>query len=470
MHSRWRHCSLLILGGAALFSAALVAQAPLRRILSFSRAGTAYSAKVLCSGVLMAGMEADKIRREDLARGAQLIQTRIDRARQKVEASALLGLVKGEAIRQGNRGCSQQIADQELTMLPPLPRPVGRDPSGTAQPWPISPDASATPPRLNKTALEKALDQAFAETNKEQPKRTRAVVVVQSGWVVAERYGEGIRPDMPLIGWSMSKSLTHALIGLAIRDGWMNLNDRPAISAWSQPGDDRQRIGVDHLLRMNSGLAFDETTGELESDLVRMITQEADTGQFAASKPLVGRTGQDWAYASGSSNILSKALRTAMEDDQRYWRFPRQALFEPLGMHSAVLETDPSGTFVGSSLAWASARDWAKFGLLYLNQGRWNGTQLLPKDWVDHARSPSRGSKGRYGAHWWINRRLRKADWPRDSYSAEGYEGQLILIAPSSDAVIVRLGQTPEKAGFDSNAFGARVLKALASGSSRNQF
>ena len=182
---------------------------------------------------------------------------------------------------------------------------------------------------------------------------------------------------------------------------------------------------------------------------------------FATSKSLSKKPGKKWNYSSGTTNILSRILRHAIDDDQHYWSFPSRALFGPLGMTTAVLESDNSGTLVGSSLAWASGRDWARFGQLYLDQGSWNGKQLLPANWVQQARTASRGSKQAYGAHWWLSRRKSRPDLPKDSFSAEGYQGQLLLVAPSQRAVIVRLGQTPKKPGFDANAFGADVLSAL---------
>ena len=214
--------------------------------------------------------------------------------------------------------------------------------------------------------------------------------------MIAERYSKGIQPDMPLIGWSMSKSITHALIGRAIHEGLLDPDKPPRVTEWSTPQDPRQKISLDQLLRMNSGLAFEESTGALNSDLVRMLTQEADMAGFAASKSLSKNPGKKWNYSSGTTNILSRILRHAIDDDQRYWSFPSQALFGPLGMTTAVLESDNSGTLVGSSLAWASGRDWARFGQLYLDQGSWNGKQLLPANWVQQARTASRGSKQAY--------------------------------------------------------------------------
>ena len=259
----------------------------------------------------------------------------------------------------------------------------------------------------------------------------------------------------------MTKSLTHALIGIAVGNGHLRLHEPLSLPEWQNINDDRRKITLDHLLRMNSGLRFDERTEGLDSDLVQMITQEANTGTFASKQPMIGRMGLDWSYSSGTTNILSRRLRLALNNDHDYWSYPYEALFKPIGMSSALVETDASGNFVASSLGWASARDWARLGLLYLNEGVWDGRQVLPKGWSQHARTPSKGSKKRYGAHWWLSSKRRRPDLPRDSYSAEGYEGQLILVVPSSKTVIVRLGQTPDRSSFNPNQFGALMLSAL---------
>ena len=462
MPRKVRRIGSCLLIGAGLTGLCALATPALNSFLSFTRAGTAFNAKVLCSGVLMAGMQADQLRREDLALGSSLIRTRIDAIGGSVDTSALFGLVRARAVRQGELGCSQFIRGQAMTKLPPRSRPESLAPARrTTTPWKLAPDAPALPPAIKRTTLKRVLDEAFSEPNPETPRRTRAVVVVQNGWVVAERYGTGIEPDMPLIGWSMTKSLTHALMGLAVRDGLLTLNRPVPVPEWSHHSDNRSSISLDDLLRMRSGLVFSEKTDGFDSDLVRMITQVADTGAFAADKPLEEAPGQRWSYASGTTNILSRGLRFAIGDDLHYWRYPYQYLFGPLGMHTAVMETDASGTFVGSSLGWASARDWARFGILYLDLGRWNGQQILPERWVRHATRTTGGSSRSYGAHWWINKGKRRPDWPKTSFSAEGFQGQLVLIAPSHNAVVVRLGQTPEKGGFNANRFGSSVLSAL---------
>ena len=188
-----------------------------------------------------------------------------------------------------------------------------------------------------------------------------------------------------------------------MQKGELRLSAPLLLPEWRKDNDARQRITVDHLLRMNSGLAFDERTRSLNSDLVKMLTQEANTGRYASKKPLTGTTGRDWSYSSGTTNILSRGLRLAINNDPDYWSYPYDALFKPLGMSSAYLETDSSRNFVASSLGWASARDWARFGLLYLKKGKWNGKQILPKSWIQHAITPSKGSKKGYGAHWWLS-------------------------------------------------------------------
>ena len=457
--NQWRY--VLIPSAAVAFSVVAGLEPPLRQLITFAKAGTNFSAKQLCSGVLMAQMDPERMLSEDLAAGKGLIQTKIDPTGGRVEASALLGLIRAEAVQNGEQGCSASFNGHPTPQRPKQEVQISRDPRPSDEPWPLIATATAEPPEINSKAMKRALDRAFREDDPHTPKRTRAVVVVQDGWVIAERYAEGIRADMPLIGWSMSKSITHALIGRAIQEGLLDPNLPPNVPEWSDPQDPRQRISLNQLLRMNSGLAFEESTGALNSDLVRMLTQEADMAGFAASKPLVQQPGKRWNYSSGTTNILSRILRDAIDDDQRYWSFPSRALFAPLGMTSAVLESDSSGTLVGSSLVWASGRDWARFGQLYLDQGSWNGAQLIPLDWVEQARTASRGSKGGYGAHWWLSRRKSRRDLPKDSFSAEGYQGQLLLVAPSQRTVVVRLGQTPKKPGFDANAFGAEVLSAL---------
>ena len=344
--------SVVVLGTAAALTLPLA-----HKTFNLARAGTAYSAKILCSGVLMAGMDANRLKREDLALAQGLIQTQIDVNRGVVHAWAFLGLVRGKAVRQGNLGCSQAIANTKVVKLPDQKRDQPTNPIAQTTPWKISSDAAYIPPSINRIKLDKAIRKAFEDSQASAPKRTRAIVVVQDGWVIAEQYADGITPETPLIGWSMTKSLTHALIGIAVKNGQLRLNEPLSLPEWGNDNDDRQKITLDHLLRMNSGLRFDERSRSLDSDLVQMLTQEANTGTFASKQPLTGRVGRDWSYSSGTTNILSRGLRLAINNDPAYWSYPYEELFEPIGMNTAYLETDASGNFVASPLGWASARD-----------------------------------------------------------------------------------------------------------------
>jgi CubicO group peptidase (beta-lactamase class C family) len=227
---------------------------------------------------------------------------------------------------------------------------------------------------------------------------------------------------------------------------------------------------------MSSGLAFEERYGA-GAEATEMLFRTADMAAFAAARPLAHAPGTVWSYSSGTTNILSGLVRRSFGgDDRAYLEFPRRALFEPLGMRSAVLETDASGTFVGSSFLYATARDWARFGLLYLHDGvvqpgsppaSPSGTRLLPEGWVDFARRPAPAApKGQYGAQWWLNPGARPEDrvmpsLPPDLFYAQGFQEQSVVVVPSRGAVIVRLGLTNDESAWNLEAFVAEVLAAL---------
>ena len=218
--NQWRIA--LFSAAAVTFSAGAALEPPLRNLINLARAGTSFSAKQLCSGVLMAGMDPDRMLREDLAAGQGLIETRIEPRAGRVEASALLGLFRSEAVQNGERGCTWRMNGQPSPRMARQARPDNRDPKPSGGPWRLVEMAPDEPPEIDRQALNDVLNRAFEESEPLAPKRTRAVVVVQNGWVIAERYAQGIRPDMPLIGWSMSKSITHALIGRAIQEGLLD--------------------------------------------------------------------------------------------------------------------------------------------------------------------------------------------------------------------------------------------------------
>jgi CubicO group peptidase (beta-lactamase class C family) len=436
-----------------------------RHTWSLASAGTAYVAKTLCSGVLMAGLDAQRLLDEELALAADLVDVQIDRISGDVNVSALFGLIDARASRHSGLGCSLWVGDEPPVPLPAIERPGSGDPSGIGAPWRLAPDTPPTPPTgVDTAALQTALEVAFSEQRPEDPSRTRAVVVVHRGWVVAERYAPGIEPTTPLIGWSMTKSVTHALVGIAVADGLLRLHEPIPVPEWSAPGDPRGRITLDQMLRMSSGLAFEEVYDDFTSDAITMLMRTADAGGLAASMPLGHQPDAVWSYSSGTTNIVARALRHVLGEDEAYWRYPYERLYFPIGMTSAVLETDPSGSFVGSSYSYATARDWARFGQLYLNDGVWGKERILPEGWVTYGVTPTPAAPERkYGAHWWLNAGGRFEGVPLDEYRASGYDGQWIMVIPSRDTVIVRLGQTPGD-GFDAAAFERAVLDALPTG------
>jgi CubicO group peptidase (beta-lactamase class C family) len=241
------------------------------------------------------------------------------------------------------------------------------------------------------------------------------------------------------------------------------------VPEWRGPGDPRAAITLDQLLRMSSGLSFGETK-DGDSDMVTMLFDRGDTAAYAAAKPLEHPPDSHWQYSSGTANIVSRILRHSFEGDQRaYFRFPRHALFDRIGMGSAVIEPDASGSFVASSFMFATARDWARFGLLFLEGGVWQGERILPAGWVAYSTTPTpRAPQGRYGAHWWLNAGEPDdpsdrpwPDMPTDTFSTRGHEGQEVVVVPSRELVLVRLGQSRPESTYSSNDFGAAVLAAI---------
>jgi CubicO group peptidase (beta-lactamase class C family) len=273
---------------------------------------------------------------------------------------------------------------------------------------------------------------------------TLAVVVQHRGEVVAEAYADGVAADTTLISWSMAKSVTHALVGMAQMDGLLDVRMPTGIASWQN--DDRSLITLQDLLEMRSGLAWIEDYVEgNESDVIDMLfgSGKEDHAAHAINKPLASAPGSEWYYSSGTTNIVARLLGNALGDKKgssdKTRSFIQKRLFDAIGMTSATVQFDAAGTFVGSSFVYATARDFAKFGELYLRDGKCGAKQVLPVGWVDHARTQTvideETGQG-YGAHWWTQ------PGEPGSLIASGYEGQQIFVLPERDLVIVRLGKT----------------------------
>jgi CubicO group peptidase (beta-lactamase class C family) len=301
--------------------------------------------------------------------------------------------------------------------------------------------------------LNKAVNEAF-QPNDEGKKCTRAIVVVYKDQIIAEKYAPGFTKNSRLLGWSMTKSITSTLYGILQKQGKLNINQPAPINEWAN--DERKKITIHNLLQMNSGLEWDENYNEI-SDVTKMLFQESDMTKSQINKPLVGKPNATWNYSSGTTNLLSGIIRKQFKTHQDYLDFWYSALIDKIGMHSMLIEADLEGNYVGSSYAWANARDWAKFGLLYLHNGNWNGEQLFDPTWSKYVSTPTPTSEKKYGAQFWLNAGGKMPDVPKDVYFADGFQGQRVFIIPSHDMVVVRLGYDH----IDMNAFMRDVLKSI---------
>ena len=321
--------------------------------------------------------------------------------------------------------------------MPPQPEGV---------PWPteVWPTAEASP------ALATVVDEVF--TDEERYGTTYAVVVVQGGRLVLERYGgalphfdrppEPVTASTPLLSWSMAKSVLHAAVGVLVGDRRLDLDAPPGVPGWD---DGRAAITLDQLLQMRDGLQWAEDYVDAGvSDVIEMLFGRGkdDVAAYAEARPLAHEPGTVFNYSSGTSNVVAAVVGRALGPG-KVRPFLLERVLHPIGMRSADPRVDAAGTFIGSSFVYATALDWARFGLLYLRDGVWDGRRLLPEGWVDHGRTvrsvdPDDGDL--YGAHWWVDH----LDTERGTFRASGYEGQMVAICPALDAVVVRLGHTPE--------------------------
>ncbi|MFL5298591.1 MAG: serine hydrolase domain-containing protein [Phenylobacterium sp.] len=319
--------------------------------------------------------------------------------------------------------------------LPPLPS----QPAGVAWPTRAWPEGELSG-GLRGTPFQALVEEAFGGTGRLG--ETHALLVVQGGRLVFERYADGFGPESTHHSWSMAKSITHALVGLAVGEGRLDIQAPADVPEWRNAGDPRAAITLNHLLHMSSGLDWvEEYLPDRPSDVRAMLFGEGqdDVAAYAARSPLTHPPGSFFYYSSGTTNLVSRALARALDAfGPDFEAFMRARLFDPLGMASPIPKFDAAGTFIGSSYCFCTARDFARFGLLYLSDGVWDGRRLLPEGWVDYARTPTFQQPGAdadpYGAHWWLG-----LGGP-GSFSANGYDGQFTVCVPDLDLVLVRHG------------------------------
>ncbi len=416
-----------------------------------------YAAKNMCSCVFVAGIDEQKVRNEDLNFDIlSLADTQVDYARQMVTAT-VFGLYPKTAWYQGPTGCTMvnEIDPQQAYRYRKDWQVTKHD---SLADWFDYIDTVDYLSEQQQAKLAQAIDKAFIEDNPEGPKNTRAALVLYKGQLAGEQYAPGFSKDSRLMGWSMTKSLTATMLAMLVQEGKIDLKSPTGIAAWQH--DERRNITWEQLLHMNSGLRWEEVYDKV-SDAVLMLFNSDAIGEYAMQMPLAYPPNTQWVYSSGTTNIIATRMRDFFATTDDYVRYPYEKIFHRLGMYSMLIETDAYGRFVGSSYGWATARDWAKIGQLYLQNGNWAGEQLLPASWIDFVRQPAPNAKGLYGGHFWLNQGNRYPDAPADIFSMDGFHGQKVFIIPSKDLVVVRLGLTYQESNFDFNQWLQEIIAAI---------
>ena len=303
---------------------------------------------------------------------------------------------------------------------------------------------------IDYKTLNNSVDKLFDSIN-----QTRVALVIYKGHIIAERYANNFDKNSKILGWSMTKSITGTLFGILEHQGKIDVQAKAPIDEWKN--DERKEITIHNLLQMNSGLEWNEDYNSI-SDATKMLFLERKMPQVQIEKSLIGKPNETWNYSSGTTNLLSGILREQFKTHQEYLDFWYTALVDKIGMNSMIIEADLDGNYVGSSYAWATPRDWAKLGQLYLQNGSWRGEQLFTKDWVDYATTPTPTSNGTYGAQIWLNAGKYHPDAPKSMYSFNGYQGQNVFILPDQELVIVRMGLTKNA---NLNTFLKNILTAI---------
>ncbi len=437
----------------AVLAAAPLALAGCNKVERAAGVASGFVSHQLCSAAFVSGLDPEQYYREAIAPTLQpvgfLSDHRVDAGRREV-AGSFAGIASARATYRDALGC---LVESGPSPAPTLWTPVS---------LPHSPSMPALLPEIAgpqvvepaQPALREALDHVFQENPRPPYRQTKAVVVVHDGHVIAERYAPGYGVDTPLLGWSMTKSVTNALLGVLVRQGRLDMNAPAPVAAWADRKDPRHAITPDNLLRMNSGLDIGQSmtasaSTAFDPTAYMVFGGERDMAAFAEQAPLRAAPGTWWNYTNGNTLLLSRLVRDrAGGNAAGVLAFAHRELFDKLGMRHVTLEFDAVGTPIGASHMFASARDWARFGLLYLDDGTAGGERILPEGWVAYSASqtPGSGFYG-YGAGFWTNRGGGEGasyrighGIPADAFMARGSGGQYMIVVPSQRLVVVRLG------------------------------
>ncbi|MEO6221444.1 MAG: serine hydrolase [Ginsengibacter sp.] len=428
-----------------------------------------YDAKQMCTCIFVSARDKEDIDTTDLADFPfKLAESKVNLHDSSV-ISSVWGMAKKKAIYRKGIGCTliNDIAEKELrsqAFYIPLPPIMNTD----TIPWPYGDKISDTiSSAIDKNKLYAAIEKVFTEPYPGKKQRTRAVAVVYDGQLIAEKYAPGFSKNTKMYGWSMAKSFTAALIGILVNQGKLNVQQPAPVPEWLNAKNLHHSITIENLLQQTSGLDFLEDYTKA-SDVTNMLYKKDDMAAFAANHSMAHDPGTVFNYTSGNSNILSRIIRQAA-GEKYYAAYPFNALFYKIGMYNTSMEADASGTYVGSSYINATARDYARFGLLYYEDGVWNGERILPEGWVKQTAIPSPANKLKnYGYQFWLNgsdknnpAKRKYPDVPADMFYCDGFAYQGIYIIPSKKLVVVRLGLTFDRS-FNENEFLKNIIESIS--------
>ena len=456
--------------GALVLAVLAVLVVGAQRAYSIFLAGSGLKAGHMCSAVFVAGRDPVDVLKDELSnihpRVALVPDPVVDRGSRSVSVPLLFGMTERRAVYRDSLGCTVLPPGAAITDLRPLPKLEIPPPPGNpaAIPWPDGDrlPAGGLPPEVDERKLGAAVEAAFSGAQYE-PHKTIGVVVVYRGRIIAERYAPGFDAHTQYRTWSSAKSITSALVGILVGQGRLAVDVAAPIPEWQKPGDPRGRITIGHLLHMSSGLQSDGAwTPEAYWNGV-------DTGAVVARSRLEVEPGSRWKYSNYDTLLLVRSMREVIGDAHTYLEFPRRELLDRIGMRDTLPEVDPYGNFILSSQVYSTSRDLARLGLLYLNDGVWNGERILPEGWVEYTTTPAPATlllpedheaHVGYGAQFWLYGQDPRL--PADVYSAAGARGQHATVVPSRQLVVARMGLDPLlDSGWDQRGFVADILSAI---------
>ena len=431
---------------------------------------TGYAAKYLCSQTFLAGRDAALVFEKEVQPAhpiLHLVKNTVDRENQIVTSAGFGFWKPTAALYRPGLGCTLMLDTPREELLAQTEGILPQKQPQMAKSWPLGEQVlqGSIPKGVDWMKLEELLAEAFKEPRKDSQRNTNAIVVVYRGNIIAEKYRPPFTPQTPMIGWSMSKTVTALLVGILVKQGKLKLEEPAPVASWQGANDGKNQITLDQLLRMSSGLEFEEEYSP-DTDVTVMLYATKSMGAYAASKPLAHEPDTVFHYSSGTTNILSQIIREASGGSlSDVNNFTRLELFDRLGMMTTIMEPDASGTPSGSSYMFASPRDWARVGLFLLQKGVWNQEAILPEGWVAYMSTPTPAAqKNQYGAQLWLNARKNEhqayPSLPEDMVYLGGYNEQIVAIFPSHDLVVVRLGATLDDS-WDVEAFLRNVLEIL---------